>query len=115
MSSIENEYSSLVRECAEQGRLLMQLLSNKGTPEPLYLYARESKPGKPGQLPLAVSGASTTKKANCSPRHQLRLWPTLASQIIAIRYAAEAIAALAIFASIHRMQAFASGPWTREK
>lgn len=57
MSSIENEYSSLVRECAEQGRLLMQLLSNQGTPEPLYLYARESKPGEPGQLFLVRDAA----------------------------------------------------------
>ena len=53
----ENEYASLVRACAEQGRQLMQLLCNKGTPEPLYLYARESAAGVPGQLFLVHDSA----------------------------------------------------------
>lgn len=46
----EDEYGAIVRRCAEQGRALMQLLSNKGTLQPLYLYARESVPGRAGEL-----------------------------------------------------------------
>jgi hypothetical protein len=57
MSHVENEYIEKVRQCAEQGQALMRLLSNQGTHEPLYLYARESVPGRPGELFLARDSA----------------------------------------------------------
>lgn len=57
LSSVRNEYASLVRLCADQGQTLMQMLTTKGTPEPLYLYARESVPGKGGQLFLVGDSA----------------------------------------------------------
>lgn len=53
----DDEYSAIVRRCAEQGRALMQLLSNRGAPEPLYLYARESVPGRAGELFLVRDSA----------------------------------------------------------
>ena len=57
MSHVENEYSAKVRQCAEQGQQLMQKLTNEGNPEPLYLYARESVPGKAGELFLVRDSA----------------------------------------------------------
>ena len=57
MSNCENEYAGKVRQCAEQGQKLMQLLTNRGNPETLYLYARESVPGKAGDLFLARDSA----------------------------------------------------------
>lgn len=53
----ENEYTNAVRQCAEQGQRLMQMLTNQGKAETLYLYARESVPGKPGALFLARDSA----------------------------------------------------------
>lgn len=50
MNDVADEYAAIVRRCADQGRALMQLLGNKGTLEPLYLYARESVPGRAGEL-----------------------------------------------------------------
>lgn len=35
----------------------MRMLANNGAPEPLYLYARESVPGKPGELFLVRDSA----------------------------------------------------------
>ncbi len=57
MSHVDNEYSAKVRQCAEQGQQLMQKLTNEGNPEPLYLYARESVPGKAGELFLVRDSA----------------------------------------------------------
>lgn len=57
MKNVENEYSAIVRKCAEQGQKLMQLLANRGTPETLFLFARESVPGKAGELFLARASA----------------------------------------------------------
>lgn len=57
MSYVEDEYAVKVRQCAEQGRQLMQILTNQGNPETLYLYARESVPGKAGELFLARDSA----------------------------------------------------------
>lgn len=54
---MQTEYNAIVQKCAEQGRALMQLLANRGTPEPLYLYARESVPGKTGELFLVRDSA----------------------------------------------------------
>lgn len=54
---MESEYELKVRQCADQGRQLMQLLTARGNPEPLYLYARESVLGKPGELFLVRDGA----------------------------------------------------------
>lgn len=51
------EYRRLVQACATQGKALMQILSNKGTPEPLYLYARESTESRPGELFLVRDSA----------------------------------------------------------
>lgn len=52
-----DEYSKLVHECAEQGKSLARQLSNEGTFEPLYLYARPSEPGNPGRLFLVRDSA----------------------------------------------------------
>lgn len=52
-----DEYAERVKECAEQGQALARLMSNRGQIEPLYLYCRPSKPGKPGRLMLARDGA----------------------------------------------------------
>jgi hypothetical protein len=46
------EYRTLVAECAEQGKALMNTLANTGMIEPLYLYCRHSKPGETGKLLL---------------------------------------------------------------
>jgi len=48
-----DEYKEKCKECAAQGVALMAALAANGILMPLYLYARESKPGKPGQLLLA--------------------------------------------------------------
>ncbi|WP_341744707.1 hypothetical protein [Azonexus hydrophilus] len=56
-TATEAEYSTLVRQCAEQGRALMQTLVNNGAPETLYLFARESRPGKAGELFLVRDSA----------------------------------------------------------
>lgn len=52
-----DEYAKLVQECAEQGQALARQMSNSGTFEALYLYARPSEPGKPGRLFLARDSA----------------------------------------------------------
>lgn len=57
MSHFENEYRQKVHQCAEQGQALRRLLTNQGISEPLYLYARESVPGRPGELFLARDSA----------------------------------------------------------
>lgn len=57
MTTMESEYEAKVRTCAEQGKRLMQMLTNNGSPETLYLYARESVPGKPGELFLVRDSA----------------------------------------------------------
>lgn len=54
---MQTEYNAIVQQCAEQGRALMQMLANRGNPEPLYLYARESVPGKAGELFLVRDSA----------------------------------------------------------
>jgi hypothetical protein len=55
----EQEYRERVNECAEQGMALARELADAGTLEPLYLYARPSKPGEPGRLFLVNDSAST--------------------------------------------------------
>lgn len=55
----EDEFIAKVRECADQGRALMQMMANDGTIEPLYLYCRPSEPGKPGRLFLVRDSAPT--------------------------------------------------------
>jgi hypothetical protein len=52
-----NEYARLVQQCAEQGQTLSRLMASRGQIEPLYLYCRPSKPGKPGRLMLARDSA----------------------------------------------------------
>lgn len=53
----ENEYRTLVRECADQGRALARKLAADGIIEPLYLYHRPSAPGRPGRFFLARDSA----------------------------------------------------------
>lgn len=54
---MSQEYRTIVQECAEQGKALANMLTNKGSFEPLYLYARPSKPGNPGRLFLVRDSA----------------------------------------------------------
>lgn len=54
---MNQEYRTIVQECAEQGKSLATMLANKGSFEPLYLYARPSEPGKPGRLFLVRDSA----------------------------------------------------------
>lgn len=56
-SIMSNEYVFLVHQCAEQGKALARMMANNGTIEPMYLYARPSKPGSPGRLFLARDSA----------------------------------------------------------
>ena len=50
-------YINLVNDCAEQARALVQHMTNNGIYEPVYLYARESKPGAPGKLIMVRDSA----------------------------------------------------------
>ena len=43
---MNDEYESIVSDCANQGRALARMLANDGIMEPLYLYMRKSEPGK---------------------------------------------------------------------
>ena len=43
---MSNEYTTLVFECAEQGKALARMMASDGTICPLYLYHRPSEPGK---------------------------------------------------------------------
>lgn len=53
-----DEYRQLVRQCADQGRALAQMMVSNGISEPLYLYCQPSEPGKgPGRLVLARDSA----------------------------------------------------------
>jgi hypothetical protein len=52
-----DEYSSLVADCATQGRALMRQMASGGVFEPLYLYCRPSEPGRPGRLFLVRDSA----------------------------------------------------------
>jgi hypothetical protein len=54
---MSKEYDQQVKECAEQGRALMQALTNAGTIEPLYLYHRPSTPTQAGKLYLVRDSA----------------------------------------------------------
>lgn len=54
---MSTEYQTLVKECAEQGKALARMMANDGTIEPLYLYHRQSEPGKPGRLFLVRDSA----------------------------------------------------------
>lgn len=54
---MDSEYRRLVLECSEQAKSLARMLANKGQIEPLYLYYRESQPGKPGKLLMARDSA----------------------------------------------------------
>ena len=58
IQKMNDEYRQLVKQCADQGRALAQMMANNGTTEPLYLYCRPSEPGKgPGRLMLARDSA----------------------------------------------------------
>lgn len=57
LTVVEQEYRTIVQECAEQGKALAAMLANDGSLEPLYLYARPSEPGKPGRLFLVRDSA----------------------------------------------------------
>jgi hypothetical protein len=54
---MSDEYKKLVSECAEQGKALSRSMANNGALEALYLYCRESEPGKPGALFLVRDSA----------------------------------------------------------
>lgn len=57
-STWDNEYRTLVQDCAAQGRALAQNLANQGIFEPLYLYCRPSVPGEgSGRLMLVRDSA----------------------------------------------------------
>jgi hypothetical protein len=57
---MSTEYQNLVKECAEQGKALARMMAADGTIEPLYLYHRPSKPGKPGKLLLIRDSKTPT-------------------------------------------------------
>jgi hypothetical protein len=58
IQKMNDEYRQLVKQCADQGRSLAQMMANQGISEPLYLYCRPSVPGKgPGRLMLARDSA----------------------------------------------------------
>jgi hypothetical protein len=55
---MNEEYRQLIKQCADQGRALAQMMVNNGNIEPLYLYCRPSEPGKgPGRLMLVRDSA----------------------------------------------------------
>ena len=55
---MNDEYRQLVKQCADQGRALAQMMVRQGTSEALYLYCRPSEPGKgPGRLMLVRDSA----------------------------------------------------------
>jgi hypothetical protein len=61
---MNDEYQTLVRDCAEQGKALSRMMAADGTIEPLYLYHRPSKPGHPGRLLLIRDSKTPTNPAD---------------------------------------------------
>lgn len=55
---MNDEYTTLVRECAAQGESLARIMANDGTLEPLYLYCRKSTGAQSGRLFLARDSAT---------------------------------------------------------
>ena len=51
-----NVYSSLVSQCAEEGKVIAQLNAMVGDPQPLLLYFRKSSESANGELKLVSKG-----------------------------------------------------------
>ena len=57
MLKSDTEYSTLVNECAEQGKALARQMAGRGDIQTLYLYFRPGGPEKSGRLMIAREDA----------------------------------------------------------
>jgi hypothetical protein len=71
---MNQEYQSIVKQCSEQGKALMQTLANNGVLESLYLYYRPSEKGKgPGELMLVRDSAPKPEGTHLATGEGLRI------------------------------------------
>ncbi len=67
-----DEFFNLAKQCAEQGKALARTMASNGTLEPMYLFFRPSKPGKPGALFLVRDSAPVPPEAVLATGEGLR-------------------------------------------